>query len=67
MNPDEGWRNNTEATRSIAEIALRHRTIVVAGSGFSYPGYFRLSYCVSRETIRGSEKAFAEIMEELKS
>ena len=24
MNPDEGWRNNTEATRSIAEIALRH-------------------------------------------
>lgn len=53
--------------KKFAEIALKHRTIVVAGSGFSYPGYFRLSYCVSRETIRGSEKAFAEIMEELKS
>lgn len=50
--------------RKFAEIALKHRTIVVAGSGFSYPGYFRISYCVSRETIAGSEKAFRAIMEE---
>lgn len=24
LNPDEGWRNNTEATRSIAKLALEH-------------------------------------------
>jgi FlaA1/EpsC-like NDP-sugar epimerase len=24
MNPDEGWRNNTEATRSLAEASVRH-------------------------------------------
>ena len=52
--------------KKFAEIALKHRTIVVAGSGFSYPGYFRLAYCVSRETIKGSEKAFREIMDEIK-
>jgi aspartate aminotransferase len=51
--------------KEFAAIALRHRTIVVAGSGFSYPGYFRLSYCVSRDTIKGSEKAFREIMKEI--
>ena len=24
MNPDEGWRNNTEATRSLAELSVRY-------------------------------------------
>ena len=24
MNPEEGWRNNTEATRHLAELAQRH-------------------------------------------
>ena len=50
--------------KKFAEIALSHRTIVVAGSGFSYPGYFRLSYCVSRDTIRNSAGAFRAIMDE---
>jgi aspartate aminotransferase len=31
-----------------------HRVIAVPGVGFGYPGYFRLSYCVSEATIRGS-------------
>ncbi len=26
MNPDEGWRNNTEGTRGVAELALKHGT-----------------------------------------
>jgi FlaA1/EpsC-like NDP-sugar epimerase len=25
MNPDEGWRNNTDATRSLAEASVRHK------------------------------------------
>ena len=50
--------------KKFAEIALRHRTIVVAGSGFGYPGYFRLAYCVSRETILNSRSAFREICAE---
>ena len=52
--------------KKFAQIALKHRIIVVAGSGFSYPGYFRLAYCVSRETIKGSEKAFRAVMEEIR-
>ncbi|MBO4326512.1 MAG: pyridoxal phosphate-dependent aminotransferase [Clostridia bacterium] len=51
--------------KKFAEIALRHRTIVVAGSGFSYPGYFRLAYCVSRGMIKRSAGAFREIMAEI--
>jgi aspartate aminotransferase len=31
-----------------------HRVIAVPGVGFGYPGYFRLSFCVSESTIRGS-------------
>ena len=50
--------------KEFARIALNHRTIVVAGSGFSYPGYFRLSYCVSKDTIKGSREAFRAIMDE---
>jgi aspartate aminotransferase len=31
-----------------------NRVIAVPGVGFGYPGYFRLSFCVSEDTIRGS-------------
>ncbi len=50
--------------RLFAEIALNRRVIVVAGSGFAYPGYFRLSYCVSMDTIRNSAEAFRAIAED---
>ena len=53
-----------EDDRKFAEMALRHHMVVVAGSGFSYPGYFRLSYCVSKETIRNSAQAFKDLYEE---
>lgn len=52
--------------KRFAEIALKHRTIVVAGSGFCYPGYFRLAYCVSKDTILNSAEAFREIFRECK-
>ena len=50
--------------RKFAELALKHHMVIVAGSGFGYPGYFRLSYCVSYDTIRNSEKAFRELYKE---
>jgi aspartate aminotransferase len=51
--------------KRFTEVALKHRTIVVAGSGFCYPGYFRLAYCVSKETILNSAEAFKNIIREL--
>ena len=36
----------------------KYNLLVVPGSAFFCPGYFRLAFCVSENTIRGSEKAF---------
>ena len=38
--------------------------LVVPGSAFSCPGYFRLAFCVSEATIRGSRDAFLAIGKE---
>ncbi len=39
--------------------------LTVPGSGFGGPGYFRIAYCVSDETIEGSLKGFKEAIEEI--
>lgn len=36
--------------------------LAAPGSGFGKSGYFRLSYCVSEETIKNSKKAFCAAM-----
>lgn len=51
--PDDG---------EFAKEALRHNIVLVGGTGFGYPGYLRLSYCVSMDTISNSRKAFKELM-----
>lgn len=35
--------------------------LLVPGSGFGVKGYFRISYCVSRQTVEGSLAKFAEL------
>jgi aspartate aminotransferase len=45
--------------------ALKYKIVVVPGSGFQGPGHFRLSYCVSRETIMNSLPAFEALIQEL--
>lgn len=44
-----------------AKAALKYNLVIVGGTGFSYPGYFRLSYCVSMDTIKNSENAFIQL------
>lgn len=46
--------------------ALKHRLIVVPGSGFGCPGYVRISYCVGVETIKNSLAAFEALAKEFK-
>lgn len=46
-------------------MCAKHNLLVVPGSAFSCPGYFRLAFCVSESTIRGSEKAFMAVGKEL--
>jgi aspartate aminotransferase len=39
--------------------------LTVPGTGFGGPGYFRIAYCVSDETIEGSLKGFQEAIKEV--
>lgn len=43
-----------------------YNLLVVAGNGFGCPGYMRLSYCVSHETIKNSLPAFKAMIESYK-
>ncbi len=46
-----------------AELQKRN-VLVVPGVGFGMPGYFRISFCVSDETLAGSIDGFREAMRE---
>ncbi len=46
------------------KAAAKQRILLVPGSGFGAPGYFRIAYCVSRETILNSLPFFTKIAEE---
>lgn len=46
-------------------ILKNKRVLVVPGTGFGKPGYFRISYCVSDEKIMGSLPAFEEAINEV--
>ena len=44
--------------------AAAHRVLVVPGVAFGYPGYFRLTYCVSMKTIEDSRASWNAIAAE---
>ncbi|MBT8372668.1 MAG: pyridoxal phosphate-dependent aminotransferase [Deltaproteobacteria bacterium] len=43
------------------------RILVVPGSGFNGPGYFRIAFCVSDDTIKNSLPGFGRAIEKYKS
>lgn len=49
-----------------AKRALKHNLLLVPGSGFGCPGYFRLSYCVDFNMIKNSISAFENLAKEFK-
>ncbi len=46
--------------------AKKYNLLLVPGSGFGYPGYFRISYCVDLEMIERSLPAFTKLAEAFK-
>jgi aspartate aminotransferase len=44
--------------------ALKYNLLLVPGSGFAGPGYFRIAYCVAKETIERSLPYFTKLAEE---
>ena len=41
--------------------AVKYNLLIVPGSGFGTPGYFRIAYCVSKNIIINSLSAFTEL------
>ena len=52
--------------KEFCKIAKKYNILVVPGSSFAYPGYVRISYCVSNDMIKKSLTAFKKLAEELK-
>lgn len=46
--------------------AMKYNLLLVPGSGFGYPGYFRMSYCVKFDMIEKSIAAFEKLVAEFK-
>ena len=46
--------------------ALKYNLLLVPGTGFGCPGYFRLSYCVNFDMIENSMPAFEKLAAEFK-
>ncbi len=44
--------------------ALAHNILIVPGSGFGCPGFFRLAYCVSTKALKNSMPAFEALIKE---
>ena len=60
------WVKTTGTDKDFAEAAKRHNILIVPGSAFTCPGYVRIAYCVSYETIERSLPAFKKLAEEYK-
>ncbi len=51
---------------SFVKSAVKYGLLLVPGSGFGAPGYFRIAYCVSIDTVKNSIPAFEAIAKEYK-
>ncbi len=51
--------------KEFCQVAKKHNVLFVPGSSFKCPGYVRIAYCVSYDTIINSLPKFAEIAGEM--
>ena len=47
--------------KELVAAAKEERILMVPGSAFACPGYVRLSFCISNETIQRSAESFANL------
>lgn len=50
--------------KAFTGAAIKYNLLIVPGSGFGAPGYFRIAYCVSREVVVNSLPAFTQLAKE---
>ena len=57
-------KSPTPDEKQFVEAAKKHRILAVPGSSFACPGYVRLAYCVSHETILRALPQFEQLADE---
>lgn len=57
-------KSPVEDEKAFCQAGKKYNILMVPGSSFACPGYVRLAYCVSYETIVNSLPAFRELMKE---
>ena len=57
-------KSPTADENQFCEAAKKHNILFVPGSSFACPGFVRIAYCVSCDTIRRSLPAFEKLAEE---
>lgn len=57
-------KSPVEDEKMFCEAAKKHRILLVPGASFACPGYVRIAYCVSYETIVNVMPAFRKLAEE---
>ena len=57
-------KSPVENEKEFCEAGKKYNILMVPGSSFACPGYVRLAYCVSYETIMNSLPQFAKLAEE---
>ncbi|MEA4896341.1 MAG: pyridoxal phosphate-dependent aminotransferase [Oscillospiraceae bacterium] len=59
------WVKTPCDDKEFCSLAKKYNILVVPGFSFACPGYVRIAYCVSPETIKGSLPGFKKLAEEL--
>lgn len=57
-------KSPVEDEKAFCAAAKKHNILIVPGSSFACPGYVRIAYCVSYETIMNSMPGFKALVEE---
>jgi aspartate aminotransferase len=57
-------KSPVEDENEFCNAGKKHNILMVPGSSFACPGYVRLAYCVSYETIKNSLPGFKKLAEE---
>jgi len=58
------WVKTSGPDTDFVEVAKKYNILIVPGSAFLCPGYARIAYCVSYETIERSLPAFKKLAKE---
>lgn len=54
-------KSPVEQEEEFVQEGKKHHILMVKGSAFGCPGYVRLAYCVSHDTVKNALPAFAEL------